>query len=174
MTLVQGRADDRIRASARRVLAGIRLCTGIAIATRSSVAGGWIGALTRHGVAGACEVTLILRRANDGARAHTGPILARIRLCAGVSVGAGEPVGSVRVRAEAARSVARTGDVTLIERSANDRIPTNASTRLARVGEGALIAVIAGRSIRLLGVDAPPRDARTLRDMTLILLHGAL
>src|SRR5205823_2508294 len=54
-----------------------------------------------------------------------------------------------RVRASAGCRIAGTGVVTLVEHRADDQIAAPADARLARVGEGADVAVVAGRAFWL-------------------------
>src|SRR5207247_1589625 len=94
VALIDGRADDGIRARARAGLAGVRLRAGVAVvAGRAVRPGGRVGALPSRGVAGPGVVALIDSRADDGIRACARPRLARVGLRAGVAVIARGAVG---------------------------------------------------------------------------------
>src|SRR5262249_11342302 len=115
-----------------------------------------IGAHTRRGVAGADVVALVLRHAHDGVRSDARSRLARVRVGARALVVARRSVGLGRVRAEAARGIAKTRDVTLVEDQANDGHGTHARPRLARVDLRARIAIVATGTIGLGRVRARP------------------
>src|SRR5207237_609464 len=59
-----------------------------------------------------------------------------------IAVAACGAVGRDRVGARAARGIARAGDMALIARAANNRVPAAARARLARIGLRARVAVV--------------------------------
>ena len=86
-------------------------------------------------------MALIERRTYDriapGARAR----LTRIRLGTGITVITGRTIGLVRIAAYARRWIARSGNVALILRRADDGIAPRANPRLTRVRLRAPIAI---------------------------------
>src|SRR5207249_878159 len=126
MTLIEGRAEDGVRAGARRSVAGGGGGAGVAVIARGSVGGVRVRADARARVANAGDMTLIEGRAEGGVRAGARPGLAGVGLGAGVAVIARGSVGGVRVRADARARVANTGDMALIEGRAEDGVRAGA------------------------------------------------
>src|SRR5439155_452796 len=121
------------------------------------------GAGAARRITGAGDVALIERGADDGVRPHARAGLAGVALRTGVPVRAGAAVRLGGVGAGAARRIAGTGDVALVEGGADDGVRRNASAGLAGVGLGAGVPVAAGGTIRLggVGADAACRIAGT-------------
>src|SRR5439155_197415 len=93
VALIERRAGDGGgRAPAGTVLARLPARAGAAVVARGAVAGVRVGALAGGGVAGAGDVALVERGADDGVRARAGAVLAGVGLGAGVAVGAGRAV----------------------------------------------------------------------------------
>src|SRR5204862_340699 len=115
--------------------------------------------------AGAGQVALIERRADHGVLPDAGAGLAGIGLGAGVAIVAHRPVGLERVRARAARRGADAGRMALVERRADHGVASRARARLAGVGLGAAVAIVAHRPIGLerLRTGTGRRDADTGR-----------
>src|SRR5262249_46168032 len=82
--------------------------------------------------------------------------LARVGLGARVAVVAGGTIGRRGVGALPRRRVARARHVTLIRRRADHGVGAHAHARLARVGLGARVALVAGRACGRGGVGALP------------------
>src|SRR5712691_10981113 len=135
MTLIEGRAGDRIAARAGPSLAGVGLGTGVAVIARRAV---WLRRVRTdacRGVACAGYVTLVERRADDRVAARAGPSLAGVGLGTGVAVIAGRAVWLRRVRTDACRRIARAGVVALIGGCTDDRnVQAGVQTRIARIG----------------------------------------
>lgn len=107
-------------------------------------------------------MTLIKSHAVHHTGTDTRAGMTRVDLCACIAVVARGSIGGIRGGALASRDAAYTGNVTLIERGAGDRILANTRSALARVSLGALVPVVAGRAGRLLRVSTLPRDTHTL------------
>src|SRR5439155_622938 len=159
VAVIEGRADDRIRARARPRLAGVGLRAGVAVVARGGVGRGGCAALTRRRVARPHVVPLIGGCADDRIRARARARLAGVRLRAGVAVIAGRAVRfGGGVGALPRLRIARPGVVPLIGGRADDRIRARARARLAGVCLRAGGAVIAERAVHFGGgVGALPR-----------------
>src|SRR2546427_522981 len=144
VALIEGRAEDGVRPDAAARLAGVALGAGIAVGAGRADGrrGGGAGGARR--MADPCNMTLIEGGADDGIRPDAGALLAGVPLGASIAVGAGAAVRLVRVGARAARRIADSGDVALVERRADDGVRPDAAARLAGVGLGTGIAVGAG------------------------------
>src|SRR2546426_964453 len=99
MALIARTARDRIRACANAGLASVGLRAGIAVVTDRSIGSLRVGASARRRVAGAGDVALIRRDAQDRVRACADARLARVGLRAGVAVVARGSIGSLRIGA---------------------------------------------------------------------------
>src|SRR5262249_10768271 len=115
VALVEGGAEDGGCPDANNGLAGVGLGAGIAIRGGAAVGLLLVRAEAVRRVTDAGIVALIERGADDGVCPEAGASLAGVALRAGVAVGAGRAVRLVRVGAHAARRVADTGIVALIE-----------------------------------------------------------
>src|SRR5262249_31086846 len=122
VTLIGGRARDRIAAGADAAVAGVDLRAGIAVVAGCAVGSGRTGARTGARIARARIVALI--RCGAGDRIPTGADagLARVGPRAGAPVVAGRAVRLLRVRAGAGGRIAGSHVVTLVEHGADDRI----------------------------------------------------
>jgi hypothetical protein len=125
VALIWRSADDRIQSDTNAIAAFVVWSARIVV-----IAGGMVrflrdGALAGRWIAGA-DVALVLRRADDGARAGAGAALAGVYLGTRVSIGAGGAVRLARVRAQTGRGVASTRDVALILRKTEDRVGAHA------------------------------------------------
>src|SRR5204863_183376 len=108
-------ADDRVRATAHARLAGVGLRARVAVVARGVVGGGRIRAQPRPRVAGARDVTLVGRVADDRVRATADTRLAGVGLRAGVAVVARGVVRLLEVcRTRAARDGTLLVGVTLV------------------------------------------------------------
>src|SRR5439155_889897 len=118
-------------------------------------------------------VALVLGGADDGVRAGAAAALAGVGLRAGVAVVARRPVGLGRVRAQAARRIARPCVVALILGGADDGVRAGAAAALAGVGLRAGVAVVAGGAFGLgrVRASAPRRLACDL--VVALILGGA-
>src|SRR5207249_3700685 len=120
-------------------------------------------------VAGAGDVALVARGADDRIRAGADPGLARVGLRAGVTVAAGAAVRLVGVRAGAARRIARAGYVALVARGAADGILAGADPGLARVRLRPALPASELAAVRLVGIRAgAARRIARAGDVTLI------
>ncbi len=157
MALIQCRTDDRIAAGTRSGLARIRLRARVAVIAGFAIGRIGIGTHTRGRIAHAGFVALVGRRADDriGARARTR--LTRIGLRASIVIAASRTIGDIRVGTRTCGGVARSGDVALIERRADDRIGAIARAIGARIRLRTSIAVIACRAFRGLRIGAHAR-----------------
>src|SRR5206468_392822 len=106
VTLVGGRAHDRVRARAGTGLAGVGLRAVIAVVAGCAVGLGGIAAGARRGVAGAGRVALVGGRAHDWIRARAGAGLTGVRYTALFRSVTGCAVGLGGVAAGARRGVA--------------------------------------------------------------------
>src|SRR5207249_3893427 len=147
VTLIQHRVRERVRSGAAPRLAGVGLCARVAVVAGGAVGGVRIRADAGRRVAGPRHVTLIQHRVRERVRSGAAPRLAGVGLCARVAVVAGGAVGGVRIRADAGRRVAGPRHVTLVERSADERVRSGAGPRLAGVGLCAGVAVAAGGAV---------------------------
>src|SRR5439155_1470197 len=86
VTLIEGRADDRVRSRADARLAGVALRAGIAVGAGATVRLVRVGAGAARRIAGAGIVTLIEGRAHDGVFAPTNTRPAGVGLGAGIAV----------------------------------------------------------------------------------------
>src|SRR5947209_7970136 len=113
MALGSDRRGEGVAGRADSGPAGVGLGASVAVVAGRPVRRVRVGAHTRRGVAGSCDMALVTRRAGDGvaARADTGA--AGVGLGAGVAVVAGRPVRRVRVGAGSSRGVAGPGDMAL-------------------------------------------------------------
>lgn len=159
VALIRGGAEDRARAEADSRLARIDLGAGVTVVARRAVGRVGVRALPRGEVAAPGDVTLIRGSADDRARAHTEPTLARVYLRARVAVAARRPVGGLRVRANPQHGVADAHETTGPLRGAQDRIGSYADALLAGVRLGAEVPVAAGRPGRGVRVAAQTRSA---------------
>src|SRR5204863_245226 len=107
------------------------------------------GAGAARRVAGAGDVALVERGADDGVRPDAGAGLAGVGLGAGIAVGAGAAVRLGRGGAGAVGGIADAGDVALIEGGADDGVGPDAGAGLAGVTLGAGVAVVAGPAVGL-------------------------
>src|SRR5262249_27370000 len=118
------------------------------------------------------DVALIEGGADDGVGPDAAARLAGVGLRAGVAVVADAAVRLLRVGAHAARRIADTGLVALIDGRTDDRVRSRADARLAGVGLRAGIAVVAGAAVRLVRVGAGA--ARRIADARIVaLIEGA-
>jgi hypothetical protein len=92
-------------------------------------------------------VALIARRAGDVVSAGANASLTGVSLGAGVLVIAPNSICRIWIRAVAGCRVAFAGDMTLIERGANNVVAANARSGLAGVRLRAGVAVIAGGAV---------------------------
>ena len=125
-----------------------------------------VRALAGWRIAHSNRVTLVLGRADNRVSADA---LAGVTLGAEIPVVAGGSVRLIRIRALPGLRIADARVVALILRGALHRIRTVANAREAEIGLRASIPVVAGRTIRFLGIRALPglRVARS-GSMTLI------
>src|SRR5262249_39177096 len=93
VTLVEGRAHDRIATGAHPTLARIGLRAGVAVDAPRPVGLGGVRADAGQRVARPRDVTLVLGGAYDRVGAGADPVLARVGLRAGATVRAGRAVG---------------------------------------------------------------------------------
>src|SRR5207249_1831492 len=93
VALIEGGADDGVRAGAGAGRAGVGLGAGVAVVARGAVRGGRVRADAGYRVAEPDHVALILGRADDGIRADAGAAQAGAALRAEVAVLAGREVG---------------------------------------------------------------------------------
>src|SRR5439155_300483 len=149
VALCGGGADDGVRPDAGAGLAGVDLGAGIAVGAGAAVRLGRVGAGAVGRIAGARVVALIEGGADDRVCPDAGAGLAGVGLGAGIAVGAGAAVRLGRGGAGAVGRITSTGDVTLIEGGADDRVRPDAGAGLAGVDLGAGIAVGAGAAVRL-------------------------
>src|SRR5439155_1139647 len=129
VALVEGGADDGIRAGAGPRLAGVGLRAGVAVVAGRPVGLGRVRADTRRRIAGAGAVALIAGGASHRVPARAGPRLTGVGLRAGVAVAASGAVRLGRVRAGARGRVARTGHVALIAGGAGHGVAARARPR---------------------------------------------
>src|SRR5205823_2190916 len=127
-----------------------------------------VGAGAARRIAGAGDMALIERRADDGVRPRADTRLAGVGLGAGIAIGAGAAIGLVRIGAGAVGRIARAGDVALIERGADDGVRARADARLTGVALRAGIAVGAGPTVCLVRVGAGA--ARRIADAGVVAL----
>src|SRR5439155_298196 len=144
VALIEGLADDGIRARARPRLAAVGPRAGAVIVACRAVGPGRAGAVAGAGVAGACVVALVLRGADHGVRAGARAGLAGVAAGARVAVVARGAVGLGRVGAGAGGGVAGAHVVALVLRGADDGVRPPTRPRLAGVAAGASVAVVAG------------------------------
>jgi len=161
---------DRIsglaKPSATRIPAGA--CAGIA--TRSTVALGWVGTGPGSRVAAARDVTLIERGTHDRVIADTRTGLASVTLRARIPVGTDRAVGLDRVRTEAGRRAAAASHVTLVEGRADHRASADTRARLTHVRLRASVAVATSRAVTLCRIRADAgAGVAAARVVTLIL-----
>src|SRR5207249_687115 len=168
VALIEGRTDDGVGPDAAARLAGVELRAGIAGGARSAVGLVRVGAGAARRIAGAGDVALVERGADDGVGPRAAARLAGVALRAGIAVGAGRTVGLVWVGAGAARRIADAGDVALVERGADDGVDSRADARLTGVALRAGIAVGAGRTVGLVRVGAGA--ARRIADAGVVAL----
>jgi hypothetical protein len=154
VALIERHADDRRRPDASAGLTSVDLRAGIAVAARSAIGLGGVGANTVRWIARPWIMALIEREAGHriGPDAATG--LAGIGLRARVAVGAGRSVLLGRIRASAIGWIARARHVALVARVAHDRVRTGACARLTTIGLRARVAVVAWRVVALGGIRA--------------------
>src|SRR5262249_10313671 len=147
VALIEGGADDGVRARADTGLAGVALRAGAPVVAARAVllVGVRAGAIRRGAHPG--NVALIGRGADDGVCTRADAGLAGVALGAAVAVGAGGAVGLLGMGAGAVGRVTGAGIVALIEGGADDRVGARAHARLAGVGLGAGVAVVAGRAV---------------------------
>ncbi len=143
VTLIGGRADDRIRTDACACLSAIALRTGVAVSTRAAIRLCRVGAQTRARIARASHVTLIEGGADNGIAANAAAALAAVGLRTGVAVSARAAVRLCRIGAQTRTGIARAGHVTLIGCRADDRIRTDACACLAAIALRTGVAIIA-------------------------------
>src|SRR5438094_251865 len=147
-------ARYRERPGARPGPAGVALRAGVAVVAGGAVGLRRVGARAGRGVAGAGDVALIGRGADDGIRAGARPGLTGVGPGAGAAVVAGGAIGVRGVGARAGRGVAGAGGVALVGRGADDGVRAGARPGLTGVGPGAGGAVVAGGAIGLRRVGA--------------------
>ena len=165
MARVEGDTDHRICPDAGARLAGVALCTSIAVVARAAVGLGWIRAHTGYRATDADVVALVEGRAGYRVGAGADPRPTGVRLRAEVFVIARCSVCRGRVGAQAGGGVAGASVVALVDRSADDRICPDTGTCLAGVTLCAPIAVIARRPIgcHWIGAEAGRRVAHACR-----------
>lgn len=159
VTLIKRPTCDRVCPCTRTRLACIRLRTCIAVTANGAIRRNGIATCARGWIACTHNVTLIERRADDGARARTCACLARVGLGTRIVVVAGCPVWLIGVAARTRRWIARSRDVALIKRRARNGSTSYASASLADIILRTCVIVTARRSI--VRKDAPTR--RTTR-----------
>src|SRR5207249_332261 len=154
VALIEGCADDGVRAHADAGLAGVGLGAGVAVRAGRPVRLGRVRARAGRRLTSVGYVELIEGAAAEefGARADARP--ARVGLGASITVVAGAAVRRGRVGAGAVGRVTNAGVVALIERAADDGVRARAHARLAGVGLRTGVAVRAGRPVGLLGIRA--------------------
>jgi hypothetical protein len=157
VALIERHTDDRIACRASAQLARVRLRARIAVITRGTIRFVRIGAHARCWIAKAHVMTLIHGRARNEVCPRATARLARIRLRAGIVVIAGRSIRFIGMAARACGRIARTRKVALIQGHARDGTRANASARLARIGLGTTIAVVARCSIDDIREDAGTR-----------------
>jgi hypothetical protein len=146
MTVVEGSADQGIRAGTDSGLAGVGLGAQIAVITRRTVGFLWIRANPSGGIADALIVALVECSADHWIRANADSGLAGVGLGAQIIVIARCPLVCGRVRAEPGRGIAHADVMTLIS-GADDRIGADTDSGLAGVGLGTEVTVVARFSI---------------------------
>lgn len=99
-------------------------------------------------------MALVLRSAKDRTRSEANAGDTRIGLRTSVVVVAIRPIGDGRIGASARCRIARTSDMALVERRANDGIRARASARLACIRLRTGIAICARRSVIGVGIVA--------------------
>src|SRR5438876_731087 len=120
------------------------------------------------GVVGAGEPVVAVERRPGAAPGH-----ASVGRRARVAVVACAAVGARGIGADAARGVAGSGVVTLVERRADDGVPARARTCLAGVRARARAVVVAGRAVRLGRVRACAGRRVARADVVALVLGGA-
>src|SRR5947199_4778746 len=120
------------------------------------------------GVVGAGEPVIAVER-----RPGAAPGDAAVGRRASVAVVACAAVGARGIGADAARGVAGSGVVTLVERCADDGVPARARTCLAGVRARARAVVVAGRAVRLGRVRARAGRRVARADVVALVLGGA-
>src|SRR5205807_2314274 len=125
VTLVGGRAHDRVRAHAGAPLAGVALRAVIAVVAGCAVGLDGVAAGARRRIAGAGRVALVGGDAHDWIRAHAGAALAGVGPGARVAVVAALAVRLIVTAASSRGGVAGAGGVALVART-HDRIRAHA------------------------------------------------
>ena len=147
VALIEGGADDWIRADAGSGLAGVGLSAEIAVVAGCPLVCGRIRAASSRGLTDPDAMALI-GGADDSIRAPTDAFLARVDSCAEISVVARRVFRHLRVGAHTGCGIAGADVVALIECRADDWIRADAGSGLAGVSLCAEIGVVAGRSVR--------------------------
>lgn len=101
-------------------MAGVGLGTDVEIVAGGPVGRRWVGAEASSWAANPRYMTLVSGRTDHRIRPYTNPGLAGVSLGAGVAIVAGGPIGCRWVCARPQGPVPCTGNVALIDRSAND------------------------------------------------------
>jgi len=154
MTLIERRASYWIVAPTVAVPARVSLRAEIAIITCGTILLQRVRAYTGVRIAGALHVTLVENGADNTRTGSTHTLPARVTHRAGVVVSTRGIIVLVGVRASAGRGITSADDMTLILGRADDWIGSAANSSLASIGLRAPIAIVAGRTIRLVRVRA--------------------
>jgi len=101
-------------------------------------------------------MTLVGRQASHRIAAGTHSALAGIGLSAQIQIVAARAVDLGRIRADSRARVTSSRIVALIERQAYDRIDSGATTRLAGVGLGTQVGIVARGVVRLGRIGTDP------------------
>lgn len=133
---------------ASTALACIQLGTRAAVVASRAVRGVGIRTLSSCGVACAGDMTLVQGNASYGVRTDAVPVLARVRLRAGVAVVASDAVIGVGIGALPRSGIADSSSMTLVLSQASYRGTPDASTVLACVWLSAAVTVAACRTAR--------------------------
>ncbi len=154
VAVVQWNAHHRISAGAGPRRTSIHLGAGVPVVADGTVRAHRIAAASRRGVAGACQVARIERRAlhrlaslTDSPRAHLDPIAVVVEV-------AGRPVRFDGLAALAGGGITDACIVALRQGVAHDRIGAGASAALAGVAASTGVTVVAAHAVRPVGVVA--------------------
>jgi len=140
--------------NAGAVQARIAAGAGATVRTNAAVADGGIRAKTAAGIAASGLVALVAGTARDRIATDACPRNASVRLRAQVTVRALGAIGLYWIRAHSVEWIATAGLMTLVERSADDRVPARTQARHATIGLGASVVIVASRAVRECGVRA--------------------
>ena len=174
MALIERRAHHRVATHTRAGLASVRLGAGIPIVARRAVRLIRVAAHARLRITRSNIVALVQRRTDDGVHAGTGSRMASVPGRARALIVACRTIGLVWVAADTRRHIAHARGMALVDSLADLGRPGYAASRLARVSDGAAVAVAARSTVGLGRIAAHARERVTVSDRMALIECRAL